>query len=76
MGGENLNNKNYPREEGSFRRPPLAEFGVEGARFLADHTMGVRGTAVRPRGSGGTETAVALPHSRERAKPMPALPTN
>ena len=35
--------------EGSFRSPPLAEFGVDGARSFTDHTKGVLGTAVLPR---------------------------
>ena len=34
---------------GSFRRPPLAGFGVDTASSVADHTMGVGGTAVGPR---------------------------
>ena len=52
-------NKNKSRQ-GSFRRPPLAAFGVDGAHSFADDTMGVRGTAMRPRRvrlaeSGGAE---------------------
>ena len=35
--------------EGSFRRPPVAEFGTDTARSFADHIDGVRGTGVRPR---------------------------
>ena len=31
-------------------RPPLAEFGPDGARSFADDTTSVRGTEVRPRG--------------------------
>ena len=44
--------KKNPRE-GSFRRPPLAVFGVDGARSLADDTTAVRGTGVRPWGADG-----------------------
>ena len=43
-----VHTKNH--REGSVRHPPLAEIGVDGARSFADHTMGARGTAVRPRG--------------------------
>ena len=39
---------NNPRED-SFRRPPLAEFGVDAARSFSDHTTGVGGTGVMPR---------------------------
>ena len=37
-----------PRE-GSFGRPPLAEFGADAARSFADHTTGVSGTGGRSR---------------------------
>ena len=29
---------------GSFRRPPLAQFGADAARYFGDHTTGVSGT--------------------------------
>ena len=34
---------------GSFRRPPLAEFGPDAARHLTDRMMGVGGTGASPR---------------------------
>ena len=33
-----------------FRFPPIADFGADTARYFDDHTMGVHGTHVRPRG--------------------------
>ena len=60
--------------EGTFRRPRLAELGVDVARSFADHTMGVRGTAVQRRGfrwcsgaDGGVSGAYCNRHSREES---------
>ena len=63
---------NPPPREGSFRRPPLAEFGVDGACSFANYTMGVRGTAVRSRGfrwrsgAAGRQRGM-LTHSRDES---------
>ena len=55
-----------------FGHPPLAEFDVVGARSFADYTMGVRGTAVRPRGVRWRSGAAGRPrgilkHSRKES---------
>ena len=53
--------KKKKSREGCFRCPPLAEFGVDGARFFADYIMGVCGTAERPRGDRWRSGAVGRP---------------
>ena len=47
-GGANTGIQTKNPREGSFRCPPLAEFGADAARSFADHTMGVGGTGVVP----------------------------
>ena len=43
--GTNTEKQTPSPEEGSFRRPPLAEFGADAARSFADRTTGVGGMA-------------------------------
>ena len=44
--------------QGSFRRPPLAEFGAGAARSFAEHTTCVAGTRAGARvGAGGAREA-------------------
>ena len=48
-GGANTGIQTKNPREGSFRCPPLAEFGADAARSFADQTTGVGSTGVRSR---------------------------